>query len=362
MNLEITEKQVLEALGRVIDPELKKDVVSLGFIKNLKIDGASVSFDLELTSPNCPIKNKLKSQAEEAVMGVEGVEKVEIDLTARKKDHTESCSAGGQEKQHDPWADRAPIPGVKKVVAVASGKGGVGKSTIAVNLALALAKKGQAVGLLDADIYGPSVAMMMGVEPGTQLHALGDKIVPIERHGVKMISVAFMMQERNTAVIWRGPMVANLVKQLVRQVLWGKLDTIVVDLPPGTGDAQLTLIQTVPIDGAIIVTTPQQIAALDASRGIEMFRKLNVPVVGLVENMSSFVCPDCGAVHNVFPRGGVEDVESRYDTPVIARVPIDPEVGSHGDLGTPTVAAKPDSPAAQALMEAADALIAALQD
>ena len=340
--MEISRTQVFEALKDVIDPELGKDIVSLGFVKNLEINGGAVSFDLELTSPKCPVKDMLKTQAEDAVKKIDGVSSVEINLTARPEGK-------------DPWAGRAPIPGVKRLIAVASGKGGVGKSTVAVNLAAALAEAGQKVGLLDADIYGPSVAMMMGVPHGEQPKVLGDTIVPLERYGVKLMSIAFLLPEANAPVIWRGPMVANLVKQLIRQVLWGSLDSIVVDLPPGTGDAQLTLVQTVPLNGAIIVTTPQQIAALDATRGIEMFTRLEVPVLGLVENMSTFVCPSCGAQHDMFPRGGIEEVESRYSTPVIARIPIETAIGSHGDSGTPTVIATPESPAARAMRDAASA-------
>ena len=358
MSTEISEQQILDALSQVIDPELGKDIVSLGFIKNLRIAGGDVSLDLELTTPACPLKDKLKSEVEAVVNSVEGVNSVSVSLTARAQ------SAGAKErKEHstDPWAGRAPIPGVDKIIAVASGKGGVGKSTVAVNLATALAADGMKVGLLDADVYGPSVAMMMGVDAGEQLKALGEKIIPIERHGVKMMSIAFLMQGKRSAVIWRGPMVASLVKQLLQQVLWGKLDVLVIDLPPGTGDAQLTLVQTVPIDGAVIVTTPQHIAALDASRGIEMFQKLDVPVIGLVENMSKFVCPECGAVHDLFPRGGVEEVEKNYSTPVIARVPIEPSVGIHGDEGTPTVIAAPESSAASALRDAAASVAAVLK-
>jgi len=358
LSTEISEQQILDALSQVIDPELGKDIVSLEFIKNLRIAGGDVSLDLELTTTACPLKDKLKSEVEAAVNSVEGVNSVSVSLTARAQ------GAGAQErKEHstDPWAGRAPIPGVDKIIAVASGKGGVGKSTVAVNLATALAADGMKVGLLDADVYGPSVAMMMGVDAEEQLKALGEKIIPIERHGVKMMSIAFLMQGKRSAVIWRGPMVASLVKQLLQQVLWGKLDVLVIDLPPGTGDAQLTLVQTVPIDGAVIVTTPQHIAALDASRGIEMFQKLDVPVIGLVENMSKFVCPDCGAVHDLFPRGGVEEVEKNYSTTVIARVPIEPSVGIHGDEGTPTVIAAPESSAASALRDAAASVAAVLK-
>jgi ATP-binding protein involved in chromosome partitioning len=348
------EKQrlVTDALRKVAHPEKGGDIVAMGYIKNLRVQDGAVTLDLSLKGHKCKYKDQLKSEVEKAAAAVEGIASVTVNLVEQAEQQ------GAQGK--NPWADRAPIPGVKKIVAVASGKGGVGKSTVAVNLALALAGEGLSVGLLDADIYGPSVAMMMGVPVGVEINVLGDKIIPVERHGVKMMSVAFLMEQKSTAVIWRGPMVANMVKQLLRQVLWGVLDVIVVDLPPGTGDSQLTLVQTVPLDGAVIVTTPQQIAALDASRGIEMFRRLEVPVIGLVENMSKFVCPSCGAEHDLFPRGGIEEVEAGYNVAVIARVPVDPAVGIHGDSGTPTVATAPDSPAASAFREAAVSVISAI--
>lgn len=348
------EKQrlVIEALRKVPHPEKEGDLVSMGYIKNLRVEGDAVTFDLNLKAHKCKFKDQLKKDAEEAAQAVDGISTVTVNIV----EQPEKQQAHGK----DPWADRAPIPGVKKIVAVASGKGGVGKSTVAVNLAAALVGEGLSVGLLDADIYGPSVAMMMGVPVGEQMNVLGDKIIPLERHGVKMMSVAFLMEEKSAPVIWRGPMVANMVKQLLRQVLWGALDIMVVDLPPGTGDSQLTLVQTVPLDGAVIVTTPQQIAALDASRGIEMFRRLEVPVIGLVENMSIFVCPECGEKHELFPRGGIKQVVDNYNVEVIANIPIEPQIGVHGDSGTPTIVATPDSPAAEAMREAAAKVMSAV--
>lgn len=332
---------VLNALKSLGEKELGRDVVTGGNVKNLRINKDRVSFDLAVTSPNSPEMQDLKERALAIVRKVEGVGDVDINLIPGKR----STSLG-----QDPWAGRAPLPGVKRIVAVASGKGGVGKSTVAVNLAAGLAASGLKVGLLDADIYGPSVAMMMGIAHGERPFVRNNKVLPIERYEVKIISVAFLLSESDTPVIWRGPMVGKLLKQLLSDVDWGELDVLVVDLPPGTGDAQLTLIQTVPINGSIIVTTPQKLAALDATRGIEMFRKLDVPVYGLVENMSSFICPKCKSEHDIFPRGGIEEVEEKYSVPVLARIPVQPSIGEQGDSGLPEVIADPKSPASGEIM------------
>jgi ATP-binding protein involved in chromosome partitioning len=280
----------------------------------------------------------VREQAIAAVRAIEGVEDVVVNLIPGQRPQT----MGG-----DPWAGRAPIPGVKHIVAVASGKGGVGKSTVAVNLAAALAASGARTGLLDADIYGPSVAMMMGISHGERPMVQDEKVLPIERYEVGCISVAFLLSEENTPVIWRGPMVGKLLKQLLTDVNWGELDILVVDLPPGTGDAQLTLIQSVPISGSVVVTTPQKLAAMDAIRGIEMFRKLGVTVFGVVENMSRFVAPDGVTTYEVFPHGGIDEVERLYHVPILASVPIQPSVAEQGDNGVPEVIANPTSLASQ---------------
>lgn len=344
-------EKVLDALKSLGEEILGRDVVTGGNVKNLRIKKDRISFDLAVPSPNSPEMQSLRDQAIEVVKGVEGVGEVEINLIPGQRP-----TSHGQ----DPWAGRAPLPGVKRIVAVASGKGGVGKSTVAVNLAAGLATVGMKVGLLDADIYGPSVAMMMGIAHGERPFVKNNKVLPIERYEVKTISVAFLLSESDTPVIWRGPMVGKLLKQLLSDVDWGELDVLVVDLPPGTGDAQLTLIQTVPIDGSIVVTTPQKLAAMDATRGIEMFRKLDVPVYGLVENMSSFICPNCKSEHDIFPRGGVEEVVEKYDVPVLAKIPVQPSVGEQGDSGLPEVIADPESPASAEIMRMVEGVRTAL--
>jgi ATP-binding protein involved in chromosome partitioning len=328
-------EKVMNALKEVGEDIFEEDLVTSGSVKNLKISEGKVSFDLSVASPNSPDMQKVQEEAIAKVSALEEVKEVHVNLIPGRRPET----MGG-----DPWAGRSAIPGVKHIVAVASGKGGVGKSTVAVNLAASLAAKGHKTGLLDADIYGPSIGMMMGIPHGERPFVKDDKVIPVERYEVGCISVAFLLSESNTPVIWRGPMVGKLLKQLITDVNWGELDVLVVDLPPGTGDAQLTLIQSVPISGSVIVTTPQQLATMDATRGIEMFTKLQVPVLGLVENMSSFVTPD-GNTYDVFPREGIEKIEKSYNVPILAKVPIQPTVAEQGDKGFPEVLANPDSAA-----------------
>jgi ATP-binding protein involved in chromosome partitioning len=294
----------------------------------------------------------LRDQAYDLVSTLDGVDEANISLVMGERK---------QEKGPDPWAGRAAIPGVKTIIAVASGKGGVGKSTVAVNLAAALAADGYKTGLLDADIYGPSVAMMMGIPHGERPDVKDNKVLPIDRYEVSTISVAFLLSESNTPVIWRGPMVGKLLQQLLTDVNWGELDALVVDLPPGTGDAQLTLVQSVPINGAVIVTTPQRLAAIDAVRGIEMFRKLQVPVLGVVENMSKFIAPDGTTTYDIFPRDGIKDVEEMYNVPLLANVPIQPSVAEQGDIGFPVVLSNPDSPASEELKKMARTVVKQLK-
>ena len=328
-----TEAEVLNALKQVEDPDLKRDIVSLGFVKNLRIQQNDVSFEIELTTPACPVKDQLQGEAIERVRELSGVSKVEVKMTSNVKARA-AMNQG------------AVLPKVKNIIAVASGKGGVGKSTVAANLTLALAKTGANVGLLDADIYGPSMPLMFGInrQPTVDEH---EKILPLESHGVKLMSMGFLSSD-DTPVIWRGPMVHGILQQFLTRVDWGELDYLVMDLPPGTGDAQLTLTQSAPISGAVVVTTPQEVSLIDARKGLKMFQKVNVPVLGIVENMSYYVCPDCGKRANIFRTGGGERTSRELGIPFLGEIPIDPEVAEAGDIGTPILIKNPDSEAAKA--------------
>jgi ATP-binding protein involved in chromosome partitioning len=337
----VTQDKVLEALKRVIDPDLGKDIVSLNFVRDIKIDGGKVSFKLVLTTPACPLKAKIEADAKAAVLSVKGVKEVAIETTSEV-----------------PSAKKLPekesIPGVKNTIAVASGKGGVGKSTVAVNLAAALARSGAEVGLLDLDIYGPSIPTMMGINEPIQTTA-GGKMMPIINYDIKMISVGFLLDE-DAPLIWRGPLVMQIVKQFLKDVEWGELDYLVIDLPPGTGDAQLTLAQTIPLTGAVVVTTPQDISLIDARRAIVMFEKVGVPVLGIVENMSYFLCPHCGGKTEIFSSGGGEKTSRKYDIPLIGKIPIDIEIRSGGDSGKPVVILNEKSPQTAEFMTIAGAV------
>ena len=339
----LTQASVLEALSKVMDPELGKDLVSLNMIKDIQIDGAKVAFRLVLTTPACPLRKELTDNSRNAVLAIPGVKEVVIDVTA-------------EVPAAKKLPDKEPIPKVKNTIAVASGKGGVGKSTVAVNLALALGKSGAKVGLLDTDIYGPSIPMMMGIHK--QLQATPDeKILPISNYGIKLMSVGFMLDEE-TPLIWRGPMVMQIVKQFLTGVAWGELDYLVIDLPPGTGDAQLTLVQTIPLTGAVVVTTPQDVALIDARRAIKMFHEVKVPILGIVENMSYFQCPHCGEKTEIFSHGGGEKTSERYHVPLLGKIPIDPHIREGGDSGKPIVIADPASPQTEAFIKISQAVAA----
>jgi ATP-binding protein involved in chromosome partitioning len=339
MPISISETVVLSALRAVTDPDLHKDIVSLGFIKNLRIEGADVSFTIQLTTPACPVKDQMRDQARAAVMQIEGVERVSIEMSA-------SVRAAGS-----PDAGRAPVPGVKNVITVGAGKGGVGKTTVAVNVALALARHGSRVGILDGDIYGPNVPIMVGLQ--TQLTTDGQKILPAERYGLQVVSMGFLTSE-DAPVIWRGPMLHGAIQQFFREVRWNDLDYLVVDMPPGTGDVALSLSQTVPVAGAIVVTTPQTVSVADTRRAVRMYQKLNVPILGLVENMSYFVCPGCGRESDIFGKGGGERLASEVDVPFLGRIPLYEPIRLGGDTGVPIVASEPDSVPAQAFRDVAE--------
>lgn len=340
----VSEADVLKALGEVQDPELHRDLVSLKMIKDVRIEGSTVSFTLELTTPACPMRSQMKKAAEDAVRSLPGVEVVSVTLGAKVRQ-----SSGRPEKRQ--------IPGVKNVIAVASGKGGVGKSTVAVNLAVALAQTGASVGLMDADIYGPSIPIMMGISGRPESD--GSKLIPLERYGVRMISIGFLLPA-DSAVIWRGPMVMKAVEQLLYDVQWGELDYLVVDLPPGTGDAQLTLAQQVPVTGAVIVTTPQNVALADAVKGVNMFKEVGVPILGIIENMSYFVCPHCQGRTELFSHGGGEEAAKRLGVPFLGEIPLDAEVRKAGDEGMPIVQSKTDSSEAASFRALAEKVAAAV--
>src|SRR5258705_13700082 len=289
----LEQSAVLDALKVVRDPDLNRDIVGLGFIKNLSIDGGKVAFTIELTTPACPVKDQMRDQARAAVMQVAGVAAVDVTMTARVR---EAVSADGQ---------RSSIAGVKNVIAVGAGKGGVGKTTVAVNLALALAKCGSKVGIIDGDIYGPNVPIMLGMK--TQLFTDGQKIVPAEKYGLQVVSMGFLTQD-DAPVIWRGPMLHSAMQQFFREVRWAELDYLIVDMPPGTGDVALSLSQSVPVAGAIVVTTPQQVSLADSRRAVAMYKKLNIPTLGIIENMAYFVCPSCSHEADIFGRGGGEQM------------------------------------------------------
>lgn len=342
-----TEAQILQALSEVHDPDLHRDIVSLGFIKDLRVKGDEVSFKVELTTPACPVKDQLKSECIRRVKAL-GFENVEVRMTANVR------PAAGQ----GPQGTRLTLPGVRNMVAIASGKGGVGKSTVTINIAVALAGAGARVGLLDADIYGPSIPMMMGVtEKPTQSNE--GKILPVEKDGIRMISMGFLVPE-NQAVVWRGPMVHGALTQFLTQVNWGELDYLLIDMPPGTGDAQLTMSQTAPLSGAIIVTTPQDISLLDARRGLVMFQSVHVPVLGIVENMSVYLCPKCGEASHIFSRGGGEKIASQMKIPLLGSIPIDPRVTEGGDTGKPIVVGHPESEVARSYQRIAGEVAARL--
>src|SRR3990172_517568 len=340
--MKITMEQVLDSLRSVMDPDLKKDIVSLGFVRNLRIEDKIVYFNLELTTPACPLKEKLKADAEEAVRNIEEVSDVVIEVTSKVTTHRAQI-------------EEDILPGVKNIVAVASGKGGVGKSTVCVSLAVSLARAGAKVGLLDTDIYGPSIPIMMGIKEQPELK--DQKLIPISKYGVRLMSLGFLISE-DTPMIWRGPMVMKAVEQLITDVEWGELDYLMIDLPPGTGDVQLTLAQKVPMTGVVIVTTPQDVALLDVVRGISMFKKLNVPILGIIENMSFFQCPHCGERTEIFSHGGGEAASRKLEVPFLGEVPIDLKTRTGGDTGRPVVIDDPESGQSKIFMKIAEQMAA----
>ncbi|AFY82254.1 Mrp/NBP35 family ATP-binding protein [Oscillatoria acuminata] len=344
MTQTLTSQAILEVLQPVQDPELQKSLVDLNMIRNVTIDQGNVSFTLVLTTPACPLREFIVEDCQKAVRTLPGVEEVSIEVTA-------------ETPQQKSLPDRQGIAGVKNILAISSGKGGVGKSTIAVNVAVSLAQSGAKVGLLDADIYGPNDPTMLGlgdaqvmVRQGPQ----GDVLEPAFNHGVKLVSMAFLI-DKDQPVVWRGPMLNGVIRQFLYQVDWGELDYLIVDMPPGTGDAQLTMAQSVPMAGVVIVTTPQTVALLDSRKGLKMFQQLNVPVLGIVENMSYFIPPDMpDKKYDIFGSGGGQKTADELGVPLLGCVPLEIPLREGGDNGVPISISAPDSPSAKALREIAN--------
>ncbi len=333
-----TKEKIFESLKRVRDPELARDIVTLGMVKEVGVDAGNVFIHLEVTSPKSEVREKIRNEVKSCVASLEGVGDVTVQVSSPTR-------------QGPAFSPKGAIPGVRHVIAVASGKGGVGKTTVAVNLALALARQGQKIGLMDADIYGPNVPLMLGVPAGTRPHATEDeRIVPLVIQGLKMISMGVLIPP-DQPMIWRGPMLHSAVTQFLQKVDWGELDFLLIDLPPGTGDVQLSLVQTAPLAGAVIVTTPQEVALMDVRKGIAMFRKTNVPILGVIENMTG----------EIFGKGGGERTASELQVPYLGEIPLDRRIREGGDSGRPVVAADPESAVAQAFFRAADTIINVMQ-
>jgi ATP-binding protein involved in chromosome partitioning len=338
---QITEQSVLQALSHIIDPDLHKDIVTLGFVKDLTINGGDVSFRLVLTTPACPVKEAFEDEAKKLVGAIEGVENVQVVMDSevpKGRGATNSVS----------------IPGVKNIIAVSSGKGGVGKSTVAVNLAVSLAIDGAKVGLMDADVYGPNVPMMFGVGHVQPKVSQRNQLIPLEAHGVKLISMAVLVPP-DKPMILRGPMLHGVVRQFLSDVAWGELDYLIVDMPPGTGDVQLSLAQLVPVQGAVLVTTPQAVSLSDVRRAYAMFEQVSIPVLGVIENMSYFIPPDMpDKRYDIFGTGGGQALAEEYNLRLLGEVPLGMEVREGGDAGVPVVISNPNSPQAIAFRNAAE--------
>ncbi|HVG31684.1 MAG TPA: Mrp/NBP35 family ATP-binding protein [Pyrinomonadaceae bacterium] len=336
---QVTEQSVMSALSQIQDPDLHKDIVTLGFIRDLKIEGGAVSFRIVLTTPACPVKDQMETQARELVGRIPGVTSVNVRMDA-------------EVPQGRGLGDKISVPGVRNIIAVSSGKGGVGKSTVAVNLSVSLALDGARVGLMDADVYGPNVPLMLGVG-NARPEIEGNKLVPIEAYGVRLMSMA-VLKPGDEPLIVRGPILHGLVKQFLSDVRWGELDYLIVDMPPGTGDVQLSLAQLVPVQGAVLVTTPQEVAVVDVRRALRMFETVAVPILGVVENMSYFIAPDTGTRYDIFGAGGGERLAAQYHVPYLGAVPLGLDVREGGDRGLPVVVGQPDSAQAKAFRRVAE--------
>ncbi|NPV11540.1 MAG: iron-sulfur cluster carrier protein ApbC [Ignavibacteria bacterium] len=341
--MKVDKELILKALSNVQDPDLRRDIVTLNMVKDIRIEGNQIFVKVNLTTPACPLKDNIKNDCIREIQKVVG------------NDFSIQVEMGSSVTTHINEIKEKLLPGVKNTIAVASGKGGVGKSTVAVNLAVALAKDGANVGLIDADIYGPSIPLMLGVKEQPKM--IGDdpnnvKLLPLERYGVKLMSIGFLIDD-NTPVIWRGPMASGAIKQFMSDVMWDELDYLIFDLPPGTGDIQLTLVQTIPLTGAVVVTTPQDVALIDARKAITMFERVNVTILGLVENMSYFIAPDTGKRYDIFGNGGGRKAAEEMGIPFLGEIPINPLIREGGDTGKPIVIADPDCEETRKIMEIA---------
>jgi len=335
------EEQVLGVLKKVLDPDLHKDIVSLGFIRNLKIDGSTVYFDLNLTTPACPVRDQMRDQAIALVKSLPGVENVEVKMTS--------------EVRQAPQMDRTALKGVRNLIAVGSGKGGVGKSTIAVNIAASLGAAGARVGLLDADIYGPTTPIMLGIE--TAPKSIGNRIVPQQASGLKFMSMGLLVKT-DQPLIWRGPMATKALQQCLFDVDWGELDYLVIDLPPGTGDVHLTLAQSIPLTGTVIVSTPQDVGLRISMKTLRMFQQTRVPILGIVENMSYYICPHCDSKDYIFGHGGGARAAAELGIPFLGEVPLDVTIRTQSDIGAPIVIAQPEAASSRMLREIAEKVAA----
>lgn len=336
---QLSEALILESLAQIIDPDLRKDIVTLGFVRDIELNGGDVSFRIVLTTPACPVKEEMEAQATDIVRGLEGVTSVKVTMDA-------------EVPQGRGIANNIAIPGVKNIIAVSSGKGGVGKSTVAVNLAVALAQQGAKVGIMDADVYGPNIPLMLGTGYD-QPEVANGQLQPIKAHGVKMISMAVLVPP-DKPMILRGPMLHGVVRQFLSDVNWGELDYLIVDMPPGTGDVQLSLAQLVPVQGAVLVTTPQEVSLSDVRRAVKMFEQVSVPVLGVIENMSYFIAPDTGNRYDIFGTGGGQKLADEYSLNFLGQVPLGMEVRESGDKGVPVVISNPESLQAVAFQTVAE--------
>ena len=331
--------QVLEKLSTVIDPDLKKDIVSMGMIKDLELNEGNLKFTLELTTPACPFNAEIEEDVRKAVNEIEGIKNFDMSVTAKVME--------GRSLDAD-----TALATVKNIIGVASGKGGVGKSTVALNLALALSQSGAKVGLLDADIYGPSIPLMLGMQKAN-LEVDDNKLQPAESNGLKVVSFGFFAEQEHQAAIYRGPIISGILKQFLVDTNWSDLDYLIVDLPPGTGDIPLTLAQTIPITGILVVTTPQEVASNVAVKAIGMFNKLNVPLIGVVENMSHFICPSCNEKHYIFGEGGAKKISEKFNIPFVGEIPLNSGIMEGSDKGKPIMLTNPNSPSAGAFRKSA---------